>query len=301
MFRNSALPQALPDSVGIHYASINLPFTCKTPKEVTEYMRHFTNAQEWIADFNKGKGERGGFKEYYTLQNVQGEVLVTLCTDGKGKAAGKTRIQFNGKCFEKSALNCLLDNDGNPLNLLEIANKVYALAGKFTGVDVYKDDFKNVLPFDTIRKLSHRGMYKDRVVTILNKDLKGKQRPPLSMSSDSDSVYYGNRYSNQILFYAKNLKEGTKWQWTRVELKLRTVAHCNALVGMLLDGADLDTLIKGILRNYVEFKKAAGNVRKERRPTETWWDDFTGTDKIRFPKAPTKRTKNDELFDEVAF
>ncbi|MRR56455.1 MAG: hypothetical protein EG822_18480 [Deltaproteobacteria bacterium] len=300
MFRLSALPVGLPDYVGFHYVAFNLPFACDNPAEVSRQMKHFTGTRGWIAENNRGFGGRSAYDEYYTLRNELGDVLVTLCTRGKGKAKNLSKMTFNGKCFEKTSHNCVLDVDGNPVNFLELATKVYEAGGSFTGLDIFKDDFRGVLPFKQIVEMSRKEHYRDRVITPLNKDRGDRINPPTYMSKDSDSLYFGDKNKNQVLFYDKGTFEMSKWSWIRVELKIRHKEDSNTIAQMLLEGANLDALASGILRNYLNFK-VAGTKRKEKRETCNFWDQFVGTERIRLPRR--KRTKKDDEidFDDVSF
>ena len=103
--------------------------------------------------------------------------------------------------------------------------------------------------------------------------------------SNGDTIYFGSGSSNiQVRIYDKKAeresksKDGKKFEvtvekWVRTEIQLRD-EHASMAVLYLLSGRSVGTLLRGILKNYIQFRQTKGDSNLSRRPLAKWYVDF---------------------------
>jgi len=281
--RLSALPPTPPDA-HVHCLNFKLPYDLATDADLWKLTRQILG-QDYVSAVKKEYGGRRNFQSFYTIRNIENDVLLTIYTHGTGIDKNKTAVCFNGLSFETwSALNPL-----PPIQIDKLAQFVFDQHGWFTRIDLAKNDYRRVTDWQDAVTASHKTAYRDRLVLRLC-----RTRPPLYMSSNSESIYYGsNKSRTQILAYVKHDAELTKFPWIRFEMILRGRHQCDDAVRKILAGTDIDTLTSGVLAYHLDFK-IQSSTTKAFRPSCKWWTDFVGTEKIKLITAAEKPGSTDQ-------
>lgn len=158
----------------------------------------------------------------------------------------------------------------------------------FTRIDLAIDDFTDdYFTIERIRKCVANGevVSKFRLGEEINTRIleDGRIR--------SETIWFGSRASRlQLVFYNKlyertnanyKVEEEVK-HWYRCELRFRSDRADNVIKEYYHNQKGLNEIIKGVLNNYLHFKKKnSKETHKSRWSDQTWWNSFLeGMDKL---------------------
>lgn len=119
------------------------------------------------------------------------------------------------------------------------------------------------------------------------------------------TVYFGKESSRlRIIFYEKYNEQMNKGflvrdlisSWNRVEIRARD-ERANLLAYSLLREKDLGEVFRGVLANYIMFRRKSKDKNKNRWPVIEWWSDYLNDAKklkltLRHPERTVQRIDN---------
>jgi DNA relaxase NicK len=259
----------------LHWLSFTLPYDI-TDDELDKICLELFG-YSFKTDFQKGFSIRNAYFNWFTLN--PSDKLVTVYRNGIALNKGTTFFEVSGMGLDTLP----------KLDVLKVGQFIKEHGGNITRIDLALDDLCGVLPFNEIKELSDKEVYKDRIVSHFNRTV------PVYSKQISESVRFGSsKGKNGIIIYKKNELEGVTFPWTRVEIKIRNREDCMNVMNDLLDGKSLGAVAAGTLRYYLLFKPV-GMKPKARRPTLAWWEQFLGdVAKRKLGRSVKQRVTNEE-------
>ncbi len=265
----------------------------------------------WVVEEHKRSGHplysRGHVRLYY----VPGGVSSRDDIDGFASERGRVYLTITGQgCRE-------LEGDGVVLNWGELAGELHARQFECTRFDVAFDDRAGVLPFATLKRRVEAAAkswggrsFTTRAQVVGGQWSGGADRPfgyTLGIGVRGSETFV--RFYDKAAQVKSVHNEDVDGSWTRCELEFRrdranaallafgglrmpTVAE--ALAGecgpILLDVSG-PAAIAGVLRSFLEFKRAGTSTRLERCKPAPWWSGFlAGCEKARLVVRPVVRS-----------
>lgn len=237
---------------------------------------------------------RNGYTGLYFYKNIQAWITTDVSMGIHFEISGQG-------CREIEKLN---------LNWFDLLSKIKNYKYKITRIDLSLDDFTN--DYYTLSKIK-RYLSSNRIVTKLrtyynvnsgivdNNQLLGETLQLGSKSSLVHITFYNKLKERESNNYV--IDENIKY-WTRTEIRFRNEKAID-VVNHLVEKRELNTIIKGVLNDYVRFVyKSEKDKNKWRWQTADWWLKFIdNVDKLEL--APVKvytsiETKKEWLKENVS-
>ncbi|NLB94729.1 MAG: replication initiation factor domain-containing protein [Armatimonadetes bacterium] len=219
--------------------------------------------------------DRGGMG--YSASCRRGHVAIYY----EGRANMGIHVEITGQgCREEEASGRVKDWRGFFGRLLEFGCK-------FTRVDIAHDDRSGWLNLDTIGEAVKAREFTTRF-------RRGQEVHGWAYDEKKDGgrcFYFGSAASLAcIRIYDKAREQGlpAAEHWIRVEQVFRDERAQRMVQECVANGFDV---CAGVLRNYLEFKEAQENVRRDLRKPAAWWLAFLGgVEKAHLSMAKLART-----------
>lgn len=205
-----------------------------------------------------------------------------------------------GICVEMSGQGCRNFEKYGTGDYHEIFNYIVSNNDvNITRLDVAYDDFTGLLDFETLISDIEEENYVSRfrefpVERVYSKEVKNR----------SFTIYCGS-HSSEVMFRIYDKRAEQKafnlQHWLRFEIQLRR-DRANMFIKLLLEGAELQSLYAGVIRNYLRFiVRSNSDTNLSRARTAPYWDDFLGAvDSVSIFVADTDYTEtNLERFIKV--
>lgn len=209
------------------------------------------------------------------------------------------------------------------MQLEEIIDWAILKGGKFTRIDISKDDYSGILNLDVIYNKIKTGelvtrfrnfsVYEGQIYSIIES---GK----IGSNSTGKTIYLGNLKTSNVIvrIYDKGAKEKTPFHWIRVEYQLRhevSDQYCNKHLlldpdsGEIKKGLNSIKIKTGDIRErdfpsianyYLRFLDPARNkknelVHKRYWSTSPFWEKFVGTNERNSIGLPKYKTGLEDL------
>lgn len=177
----------------------------------------------------------------------------------------------------------------------------YVARCNITRIDLAVDDFRGYFKIPALIKHLKNGH-----VTSKFKLARGISNFIIKTGEEiGHTLYFGRPTSDiQIRFYEKNIEQEMKGRlvpdtakvWNRTEIQARD-DRAEMLVLMLAkDSSQMGNLITGVLKNYINFRRAGyvggkltHDTNKSRWDSAVWWERFLGdVDKIKLTLRPSE-------------
>lgn len=212
---------------------------------------------------------------------------------------GNISIYFDGK----ESMGTHFEMTGQGCRLFEKVSKngwdyfFYTVLrdGHFTRLDVAIDDFEGYFTIGQVIDSCRKGLVSSKFKKAINIE---------SVYLDDgrtcgQTVYFGSPTSRiKVRFYdklneriqaGKTIENGIKF-WNRTEIEMRD-ERANEFAEYLMMDYRLEKLVKGVLRNYLLFRKKGTDSNKSRWPVAKWWENFLGdVEKLRLARVAPDRT-----------
>lgn len=182
--------------------------------------------------------------------------------------------------FKLSGQGC---RDFEELNLdyITLFKNIYKFSFNFNRIDISIDDFTDkYFTLPGLLKYCKKGRVSSRFKSCLNIE-------KMSLSSTNNlghTLQFGSKSSNiQITFYDKikeRISQGYVVEnhikfWTRTELRFRHESADLIICTILKDSSNINTIVKSILSEYIDFKNLSSNDSNiSRISSALFWTDF---------------------------
>lgn len=165
---------------------------------------------------------------------------------------------------------------------------------KFTRVDISIDDFTNkYFTVKKIQKYINDSLVKSKFKSTIQFIKKGVGNNIL----DGNTVWFGSRSSQIMICIYNKLEErlnnnclinSSIKYWTRCELRFRDIKAQEVINNITILNQDLNSYIKGILLNYIQFLvPSLTDSNKSRWETATWWTAYcNNVERIQLSSLP---------------
>lgn len=221
-------------------------------------------------DFHEQKNGNGFYRKSVRFGSI---VIFYDSADGEGGV----HLNMSGKaCREYEFLSPYKES---PLGVWPHLFSLFAMMdGKYTRLDLAVDTFNKEMMTTTV----WRYLQKKNVTSQFRKVRRMTAHQIKDFESQGDTIYFGSGSSNiQIRIYDKKAEREAKSKdgkeievtvdnWVRTEVQLRDEHACMAVLHML-SGRPVGNLVKGIMKNYVQFRKKTGDSNLSRRPLASWY------------------------------
>ncbi|HLO01831.1 MAG TPA: replication initiation factor domain-containing protein [Symbiobacteriaceae bacterium] len=191
-------------------------------------------------------------------------------------------VQVSGEgCRQAEAEGLIPQNDWQAWFKTMLAESPSAFARIHVAFDSRSGAF-------TVRDIKRKGE-KGLLVTAFKKGLELLERDLQTGKCTGEGYILGKNSDTQVVFYDKGAESGENGPWVRVELRMKG-KNAQELARHLAEHGLSG--IAGILRRYVDVKKAGRNKQKSRLKSEKWWDEFLeSAERMTLSVNPYKREK----------
>lgn len=244
--------------------------TFKNEKNLTNVISVLGFNSDDFHDQKKGNG-------FYQKSARNGHIVIFYdSVDGEGGV----HLNMSGKaCREYESLSPYKNSDlGVWAHLFSLFSMMSA---QYTRLDIAIDTFNNEITTSKV----FRALQRKEVTSQFRKVRRMTSHQIKDFESQGDTIYFGSGSSNiQIRIYDKKAERESKSKdgkeievtvdsWVRTEIQLRDEHACMAVLHML-SGRNTGSLVRGIMKNYVQFRKATGDSNLSRRPLAKWYKDY---------------------------
>lgn len=167
---------------------------------------------------------------------------------------------------------------------------VFGMGGHFTRLDTAVDDYKGYFKIEEIAEK----VKKQEVKTLFKKACAmASYKFDEFEGSCRMTVYFGSNTSMiKIRMYDKAKQMSVDYFWNRTEVESRD-ERANLLALEVIKADDLDRLVAGVLRRYVNFIEPSGDSNKSRWDVSDWWDKYSGNvEKVKLTIKKVQKTLN---------
>ena len=165
---------------------------------------------------------------------------------------------------------------------------------KFTRIDISIDDFtKDYFNLTKLAYYINNGLVRSKFKSTIHFNKVGVNNNKLN----GDTIWFGSRSSQvQVCFYDKlqerinnnYLVNSDIKSWVRTEVRFRDLKAQDVVLKYAIQDFELNSLLKGVLINYIQFlKRSDSDSNKSRWTVANWWLDFTdNVDRLRLSTLP---------------
>jgi len=209
-----------------------------------------------------------GYRGTYQLDNIK--IFYSEPEDNRG-----TLIELSGGGCRQ--FEVILDT--RKITWFDFLRECIKFGGKFPRLDLSIDDKKTYFKIPYLLKKIESGELISRFKKI---DFVGSMNIKDSEIRGT-TIYFGSKKSSEVYFcfYEKNHEQADKYNvdvsefgdWNRYELRFKN-DRAYSVVCELLKYENLETIAKGIVKNYLRFVEKDSSVNKTYWNTSEFWQQF---------------------------